>query len=155
MSWLERERGAPAVWNGQFPQRSRYTFGLAGERFFRALKEEGKILGSRCPRCEVLYVPGRAFCERCLGALEQWVDVGARGTVFTFTVLHEDLDGQRLEPPEVIALVRFGDGGLVHRLREVDPEEVSIGMDVELVLKPAKERQGSIQDIVGFRPVRR
>lgn len=155
MSWLERERDAPKAWNGQFPQRSRYTFGLAGERFFRALKEEGKILGSCCPRCDVLYVPGRAFCERCLGALEEWIDVGTRGTVFTFTVLHEDLDGRPLEPPEMVALVRFGDGGLLHRLREVDPETVSIGMEVEAVLRPANERKGSIDDIFGFRPVAR
>jgi len=154
MTWLERERDAPAAWPGVLPVRNRYTFGIAGERFFRALKDKGQILGSRCPRCEVLYVPARAFCERCLRGLEDWVDVGTRGEVHTFTVLHANPDGTFRETPEVIALVRLGDGGLVHRLGEVAPEDVTIGMTVEAVLRPPTERQGSIQDIVHFKPAK-
>ncbi len=155
MNWLERDIGAPQSWRGQMPVRSRYTYGLAGERFFRALKDEGKILGTRCLRCDVLYVPGRAFCERCLDGLDEWVDVGTRGPVYTFTLLYKDLDGNPLPTPEIVALVQFGDGGIVHRLGEVDPDVVTIGMEVEAVLRPAKERKGSILDISHFRPVQR
>ncbi|MEW6567917.1 MAG: Zn-ribbon domain-containing OB-fold protein [Chloroflexota bacterium] len=155
MSWLERELGAPTAWLGEMPERSRYTYGLAGERFFRALKDEGKILGARCPHCDVLYVPGRAFCERCLRRLDVWLDVGTRGQVYTFTLLYEDLDGRPRPEPEVVAFVRMGDGGIIHRLGEVTPDEVTIGMEVEALPRPAKERQGSILDISHFRPVRR
>jgi len=42
--------------------------------------------------------------------------------------------------------------GLVHRLGEVEPEEVEIGMPVEIVLKPKEERIGSILDIKYFKP---
>lgn len=154
MSWLEREHGAPTSWRGDLPVRSRYTFGVAGERFFRALKDEGKILGARCPHCDVVYVPARIFCECCLRRLEEWLDVGTRGEVHTFTLLYENLDGSPRTEPEIVAFIRLGDGGLVHRLGEVDPEEVAIGMEVEAAFKPAKERQGSITDIAYFRPVR-
>jgi uncharacterized OB-fold protein len=154
MTWLERDREAPAAWPGDLPVRNRYTFGIAGERFFRALKDEGRILGSRCPRCDVVYVPARAFCERCLHGLEEWIDVGSRGEVNTFTVLHADPDGSYRDTAEVIAFVRLGDGGLVHRLGEIAPEEVTIGMSVEAVLKPQAERTGSILDIDYFRPVK-
>jgi hypothetical protein len=135
------------------PIRSRYTFGVAGERFFRALKDEGRILGTRCPRCDLVYVPGRMFCERCMGKLEEWRDVGTRGEVYTFTLLYEDIDGRPTEEPEIVAFVKIEDGGLVHRLGEVQADEIAIGMPVEAVLKPAKERIGSIQDIAYFRPV--
>ena len=151
MTLLERDPQAPAQWRGDMPVTNRYTFGLAGERFFRAL-QDGRILGTRCPRCQHTYVPAALFCERCMGALEEWVDVGLSGEVHTYTVLHAALDGGRLERPELIAFVRLGDGGLVHRLGEVEADDVHIGMAVEAVFRPAAERQGSILDIACFRP---
>lgn len=153
MSLLERDPQAPQAWYGDLPVTSRYTYGLAGERFFRALKDEGKILGSRCPRCEITYVPGRVFCERCLAELNDWREVGNQGEVHTFTLVYVDLDGSPLEMPRPVAFVQIADGGLVHFLGEVDPDEIYIGMPVEAVLKPLAERKGDIRDILYFRPV--
>jgi uncharacterized OB-fold protein len=138
---------------GNLPVTSRYTFGLAGERFFREIKENGRILGTRCPQCEITYVPAAAFCERCLSELEDWVDVGTSGEVHTFTLLYEDYDGSRRETPEIVAFIKLGDGGLIHRLGEVDPHDIAIGMKVEAVFKAKKERKGSILDIAFFKPV--
>jgi len=153
MTLLERDPNAPLVWRDEMPVTNRYTTGLAGERFFRALKDEGRILGTRCTRCDRTYVPAVQFCERCMGELEEWVDVGTVGEVHTYTLLYENLDGSRRDEPELVAFVRLGDGGLVHRLGEVAPDEVYIGMQVEAVFKPQAEREGSILDIEHFRPV--
>jgi uncharacterized OB-fold protein len=141
------------AWQGDLPVTSRYTFGLAGERFYRAIKDEGKIYGSRCSKCDHIYVPASLFCERCMQELENWIDVGTVGEVYTYTLLFEDLDGNRLEEPEIIAFIRFGDGGLVHRLGEVIQEKLEIGIQVEAVFKEKDKREGSIQDISHFRPV--
>lgn len=153
MGLLERVKGAPAAWHGDLPVTSRYTAGVAGERFFRALMDEGRILGSHCHRCEVTYVPGRIFCERCLAELTDWVDVGLIGEVHTFTLLFEDVDGSHRSEPVPVAFVAFGDGGIVHYLGDVAPEDIYIGMTVEAVLKPTAERVGGINDIAYFRPV--
>lgn len=153
MSLLSSDHESPSVWQGNLPVTSRYTFGLAGERFFRALKDEGRILGSYCPRCDFTYVPGRIFCERCLGELDEWMDAGTQGEVHTFTLLYADQDGSLLEQPRLVAMVRISDGGLVHLLGEVDPQDITIGMPVEAVFKPKNERQGSIEDILYFRPL--
>ena len=152
MSLLERNSMTPPAWRGDLPVSSRYSAGQAGERFFRALKEEGKILGSRCESCEIIYVPTRQFCERCLEELTEWMDVGLQGEVHTFTLLHLNLDGSEREEPEIVAFVRLGDGGIVHRLAEVDIESLEIGMPVAAVLKPKAEREGSILDILHFKP---
>ena len=141
------------AWQGDLPVTSRYTFGLAGERFYRAIKDEGKIFGTRCNKCERTYVPAAIFCERCMGELDTWIDVGKSGEVYTYTLLSEDLDGNRKENPDIIAFIRFGDGGLVHRLSEVDKDQVTIGLGVEAVFKAKSEREGSIQDISHFRPL--
>ena len=152
MTLLERDPKAPGTWRGDLPVVSRYTFGLAGERFFRAIKDEGQILGTNCPHCERTYVPAVLYCERCLGKLDEWVDVGTRGEVHTFTLLYHNYDGSAREEPEVVAFVRLGDGGLVHRLGEAVLGDIEIGMQVEAVFKPENERSGSILDIVYFRP---
>lgn len=154
MTLLERDPNAAAAWRDEMPVANRYTLGLAGERFFRAIKEEERILGTRCPGCDRTYVPAVRFCERCLSELEEWVDVGTVGEVHTYTLVYEDVDGSPRQVPEIIAFIRLGDGGLVHRLGEVAPGGVTIGMRVEAVFKPAARREGSILDIAYFRPVR-
>ena len=154
MSLLERDPNAPDAWLGEMPITSRYTAGIAGERFLRAIKDEGKILGSPCDRCGVTYVPARLFCERCMDELDETVDVGMVGEVHTFTPLFENLDGTQREEPEVIAFISLGDGGLVHKLNEIPLDDLDIGMLVEAVFKPEAERQGSILDIAYFRPAK-
>jgi hypothetical protein len=153
MSLLEKDPNAPEAWLGEMPVTSRYTAGLAGERFLRAIKDEGKILGSHCDRCGITYVPARQFCERCMDELEKTVNVGTEGEVHTFTLLFENLDGTPREEPEIVAFISLGDGGLVHRLDEVHLDDLDIGMPVEAVFKPKGEREGSILDIKYFRPI--
>jgi uncharacterized OB-fold protein len=140
------------VVHGHIPVRHRYTAGVAGDRFFRALRDKGEILATPCARCGVTYVPGRMFCERCFAALDEWVSVGPGGTLESFTAVHVDLDGKRLDEPVWIALVTLqgADTVLVHRL-EPNGTEPWIGAPVEAVLEPKNKRTGSINDIRGFR----
>ncbi len=143
------------AWKGDIPITSRYTAGIAGERFFREIKDNARILGTHCQACDLTYVPATMFCERCFNELDKWVEVASRGYVFTYTVLHRDLEDKPLDPPAILAYVKLdsSDGGLVHYLGEIEPECVCIGMEVEAVFKDAAEREGSILDIRYFRPV--
>jgi uncharacterized OB-fold protein len=143
------------AWRGDIPISSRYTAGIAGEKFFREIKDNARFLGTRCEACGLTYVPATMFCERCFAQLDEWVEVESQGTVFTYTVLYRDLDENPLDPPAVLAYVKLegSDGGLVHYLGEVDPADVYIGMPVEAAFKDAAEREGSILDIEYFRPV--
>ncbi len=141
-------------WQGEMPVANRYSFGVALERFFRAIKDEGQILGTPCARCGVTYVPGRIFCERCFDGLTEWKAVGPQGTVEAITLLHVDLDGSRLAQPRLLALVKLDGAGtvLLHYLEGASPGEAGAGLRVEPVFKPAGERIGSILDIRHFRP---
>jgi uncharacterized OB-fold protein len=53
----------------------------------------------------------------------------------------------------VIRLDGTSEGGFLHLLGEVAPDDVRAGMEVEAVWKPAGERAGSILDILYFRPL--
>ena len=143
------------AWRGNIPITSRYTAGIAGERFFREIKDNARIVGTCCPNCDLIYVPAAMFCERCFAQLNEWVEVAKHGVVFTYTVLYRDLDDQPLDPPAILAYVKLegSTGGLVHYLGEIDPDDVYVGLEVEMVFKDAAERVGSILDIEYYRPV--
>lgn len=143
------------AWYGSMPVTSRYTYGPAGERFFRAMKDEARILGTRCVRCDFTYVPGRLFCERCFDGLEEWGEVGPVGTIEAVTAVHLDMDEVLLDPPVLMALVRLdgADTVLYHRLSGVDAGDVKIGLRVEAVFRPVEDRTGSILDISHFQPL--
>jgi uncharacterized OB-fold protein len=59
------------------------------------------------------------------------------------------------DPPELPAVIRIAgasDGGFLHKLGDIAPDDVRIGMEVEAVWRPRNEREGSILDIAYFRP---
>jgi hypothetical protein len=157
MSLLHRleHAGDALAQRGDMPTEGRYTAGVAGERFFRAIKDEGRFLAAVCVECDITYMPPRLYCEECFARLDEWIEVEPVGHVHTFTVVHQDLDEQPLPEPRILAFVALDetDGGLVHDLDEVDPEDVYLGMPVEPVLKEEGEREGGIRDIKYFRPV--
>ncbi len=136
-----------------FPVKNRYTAGVAGQRFFEDLKEYGKIYGSRCAACDLTYVPARIYCERCFARLEDWIDVGTEGTVYSFTVVHKNKSGEFKDEPSLIVAVRIADGLLIHRLGECSAAEAWIGMPVQAELKAPAERRGGIEDIKYFKPL--
>jgi len=142
--------------HGEIPVYAQYTFGIAGERFFREIKDKGRIMGTKCSKCDLVYVPARIYCEQCFGELTEWLEIPGRGVLHSFTVSHVDLDGNRLKEPIVVGLVKFDGvyGGIVHRIGGVEPGQVNIGMPVEIVLKPKTRRTGSILDIDCFKPIR-
>jgi acetyl-CoA C-acetyltransferase len=117
---------------------------------------DARIVATTCTRCERTLVPPRAFCERCFRPTDGWTELKARGVVETFSICHVSWDMQPLATPELPAVIRIdgaSDGGFLHMLGEVAPEDVSIGMAVEAVWRPPAERTGSILDIAYFRPV--
>lgn len=141
-------------WAGDMSAEYRYTMGKAGEEFFRALQEDGDILAARCPACDEAFLPPQIHCPECFGGIDEREALEDPATVEQVTVNRLSLDGERLDEPEVYALVTWDgvQGGLLHRLLDVDPGEAESGLTVERVLEDAGAREGGINDIRGFRP---
>lgn len=139
---------------GDFPIWFVYTAGVAGEKFLRGLKDK-KILSSMCPKCSTTYCPPRIYCESCLEDINDVQPVKGTGIVESFTHVHQGVDGKPLAEPVWCAAVRMDgtDGTLVHRLLNVEGDELRIGLKVAAVW--AAKRTGSLVDIAGFEPAGR
>ena len=146
------------VVRGKMPVQYLYTAGVAGERFFQAVKTKGVFIATTCRECRITYLPPRVYCERCFADLsETWSPVPSTGRVHSYTVVHQDQDGQPVDPPQIVAFVRMDgtDGGLIARVLQTSLPEVNLDMPVEAVLRPPRQRRGTLDDIVGFAPRRK
>lgn len=144
------------AWYGEMPVESLYTVGIAGEKFFRAIKDDGVFLGTKCKKCNMVYVPPKIYCERCFEKLDEYVEVASCGSLESFTCVHIGLDGKRLAEPIFVGLINL-DGAstsIIHKLGETNVEELCMDMRVCAVLKPKNKREGSINDILYFKPTK-
>jgi uncharacterized OB-fold protein len=95
--------------------------------------------------------------------MDEYVPLEDSGIVNTYSLCYVTWDVKRVEEPELPAVIQLDGasslesgpimGGIMHMLGEVDPEEIHIGMRVKAVWKPPGERQGSITDILYFKPI--
>ncbi len=89
----------------------------------------------RCRACAALRYYPRALCPRCLSDETEWVLSSGRGSVYTYSVTHQNqAPGFRDEVPYVVAYVQLDEGvRLLTNLVGCAPDEIRIGMPVEVV----------------------
>jgi uncharacterized OB-fold protein len=143
------------IYHGQIYIPNTYSAGAVGSRFLIELRDNKRIMGTRCATCNRVYVPARSVCKDCFGQLDEWVEVSDRGIVLTYTICYQPNPVQPTEPPVIYGIVQLdgADTGFVHMLGEVAPEQLKIGMRVKAVFKVKRERRASILDIKYFKPV--
>lgn len=134
--------------HGELPVAFHYTPGLGNTAFFEALRDRGVLLGSRCEACDYTYLPARVFCERCFAELRADVECGPEGTLESFTVGYVGIDGEPLEEPVTLGLIKLDDADtvLMHRLIGDGPWEIGIAVQAAM----EADRTGSILDLGGF-----
>jgi len=143
------------LYHGKIHIPNTYSAGAVGSRFLIELRDNERIMGTRCPTCNLVYVPARSVCRDCFGQLSEWVEVSRQGTLLTYTVAREPNPVQPSPTPLAYGIVKLdgADTGFVHMLGDVDPEQLKAGMKVEAVFKGKEDRQASILDIKYFKPV--
>ena len=106
--------------------------------------DEPRLLGSRCRSCGNHMFPTQSGCPRCTANDTEVVELGRRGTLWTWTVqgfppkpgFQGDPTGKHFQPFGV-GLVQLGDVVRVEaRLSESDPERLAFGQEVELRIVP-------------------
>lgn len=131
-----------------------YFAGRTGSRFLVSLRDEKKIKGLKCKKCNKVFVPPRSTCEVCLSEIaDNWVELDNKGTVTGFTVINYKELHQPAEPPYILALIKLNgaDTPLVHIVKGISIDQMKIGLKVEAVF--ADKDTYTIMNIDHFRPV--
>lgn len=130
--------------HGDWGVHYRYTYGVAGERFFREIKDKGHLAASSCPKCKQRFLPPSLYCEDCFAEMSDYQPVQGAGTVHSFTVLHDSLEDKPLPEPIIAAFVQFEGvrGGVLAPLRGVKPDQVKLGLRVKPVINKDQPTHG-------------
>lgn len=134
-----------------------YAAGKYASRFMTALRDDGKLYGTKCQGCGKVLVPPRPVCGLCGSRTDEWIEVGPEGTITGFTVVEipfiDPMTGQERPVPYGFAFIRLrgADTNIYHFLEESRHDRLGIGMGVVAVLRPRSERSGTLSDIVHFK----
>lgn len=138
----------PGDWNIHYD----YAAGETASEFFRRLRDDARISGVKCKKCQRVLLPPRAFCDSCFVPIDEWVDVGQSGTIESFTITTHPFEGAP-EVPYATAYVAL-DGAATAMLNFVEDvdlsdlkaaaEKLAIGTRVNVKWK--EKREGRITD---------
>ena len=100
--------------------------------YWEAAKEE-RLVAPRCRACGAFRFPPWPFCPECRSQDTDWVRLSGRASMFSFSVVR-GLPGQPelLLVPAVLELADAPGIHLVSNVVDVAPEDVAIGMVVEV-----------------------
>jgi len=126
-----------------------YSYGRIS-RFFSELMDNERIMGTKCPKCSVVFCPPTSDCPKCWVETE-WVEVGPKGTLLYYTIYHLPALWLKRDVPYTLGLIKLdgADTSLMHFVDETDKAKLKSGMRVEPVY--SNERKGYITDIEHFR----
>ncbi len=130
-----------------------YTAGKTLSYFFTVLRDEGIILGKKCPECQQVLFPPRKICGRCYADTTDWVPLSGKGVLEAYTVVRYTEPTLPWPAPYIFGQIKLTgtDGGITYLIKGVKPEEIQIGMEVQALLK--SNRNGNLHDIECFNPI--
>lgn len=152
-----RRNDTPIVQKGRLYVPYSNFYGATATKFFSELRDNKRLLATRCSSCNKTFMPPRSVCPNCFAQLMEWVELPTSGRLLTYTLVNYNYGSyyQPQQPPYIVGIVKIdgADTGLCHLIRQVDPKRLKIGMRVKAVFKG--KRKGDILDIAFFKPVRK
>ena len=151
------EKEFMVISSGEAKQPFNYAVGLHGSRFFQELRDNRRIMGIKCPGCGKVYVPPRRVCGGCFVEMKEFVEVGPKGVIGTFTILRyafiDPETGEQKPVPYGYGFIRFdgADTLFQHYIDIEDESRIKVGARVEPVF--SDEGKGTIKDILYFKVI--
>ena len=94
--------------------------------------ENGKINGTRCKTCGLVFFPPRADCYQCLSGNMEWFEVSGTGKLISYSKLEYAPIGFQDDVPYSIALLDYGDYKVFGRIdRDLPDDDIKVGMEMK------------------------
>jgi uncharacterized OB-fold protein len=110
---------------------------------------QGTLIGFRCRDCGVFVFGPATFCQSCTSFEVEPVDLGADGTLYSYTIVRIPPAGWPGQVPYILGQVELPSGPQV--LAEVidcQQEDLTIGMPVELAIRAVAPEEGGAEKLV-------
>ncbi|MBN1488261.1 MAG: Zn-ribbon domain-containing OB-fold protein [Anaerolineae bacterium] len=123
---------------------------LRGQRY--------RLEGEVCEHCGKKIFPPRDICPHCKEPAQEPYKLSGKGEVYSFSTVYSPPEGFEDYTPYTVALVELEEGPMITaQLTDVAPEDVQIGMPVEMVTRRLRKNgdEGTIVYGYKFRPVLR
>lgn len=111
----------PGLWDFEYS----YFAGDTASRFFNILRNNGAIMGTKCPSCTRVLVPARSYCDACFVATDEWVKVGPEGTLDIFSIVGTQFPGLP-QPPFIMGYITLdgADTALLNHVTGIDLSDI-------------------------------
>ena len=125
-------------------------------RYWRLKNQRYRLQGRKCLDCGQLSFPPRLVCRKCKSRNSETHDFIGKGTLYSYTRIYQAPDRFDHIAPYMVGLIDLEEGPRVTaQLTDVRPENVEIGMNLEMVIRQIYEDgpKGPILYGYKFRPV--
>jgi uncharacterized OB-fold protein len=115
--------------------------------------QEAHLIGIQCGRCHISFFPKREFCSNCFQSDRmKEVNLSKMGTLYTYTTVFQGKPN--FNAPYSLGFVDLKEGVRIFApLLDVAPEDLRIGMEMELVFRPMDWVSGQEEAwVYGFKP---
>jgi uncharacterized OB-fold protein len=111
------------------------------EGFWKGTKQH-KLLIQECQDCKAKIFYPKKVCSECWSPNLGWIEANGKGKVYTFTVMLDMVEPKFWgDIPYVLAMVDLEEGiRMMTRVVNCEPEEVRIGMPVEVVFEDINDQ---------------
>ena len=95
----------------------------------------------KCNNCGQFYYPPSSMCPHCQNWGSEWVKLSGKGEIYSFIVVRRATNPAfAKEIPYVVAIILTQEGTrMISNVVGINPENVKIGMPVEVVFEDATE----------------
>ena len=96
--------------------------------------DQGKVMATRCKKCQASYFPPRMDCPTCLISDMEWFEIKGKGKLVTYTVVNYGPTGFEDDTPYILAISDFGGIRILGRLsRDIKEGDIKLGMELKVV----------------------
>ncbi len=124
--------------------------------FYKFLAEK-KLMASRCPKCQAIYLPPHPICTKCHGSDMEWVEMKGGGKLAAFTAIAVGTtstieEGYNRNNPYLVGIVELDEGpkisGRILGLDAKRPGNIKIG--TPLTVEFSEQVEGK-RNLLAFR----
>jgi uncharacterized OB-fold protein len=102
--------------------------------------EPPHLIGCKCQKCGQTFFPAKLQCPRCSSKEMKEVSLSSRGKLYSYTVIYQAPPGYVGKTPYAVGKVQLPERERVLApLVEVEPSQLKVGMEMELVVGKAYE----------------